>query len=312
VNDIEELKELPYMDYIPTPEDLPLPVGKSRRKDHDEPLYTESGLLIPIGTTQDYSSKDCQAQFEPLFQLLGLMGFKVAIGTEEQIGLFGQEVEVSTNAYLLSLAVIILASVVNKKKGRYIFAKDLLTKSSSAALMEIESAISDKKRKGKLRDKKEHFFLQCIWKSSLKITTMPNGGDYTMKDLLNHAKRLADRQAGIPHFCVEPEKRKEFLNPRNMTKHSTTVPISQALDELMRTGDTDMAFSRFLDKLARKIGEEESEQLNEFLGFVRKLLAEFKELRRHKIGDFIRTKNALMSAVFILTRYKKIKEVLND
>ena len=135
-----------------------------------------------------------------------------------------------------------------------------------------------------------------------------------MKDLLHHPKRLADRQSGIPHFCVEPEKRKDFLNPRNMTKHSTTAPISQALDELMRCGEVDMAFSRFLGKLARKIGEEESAKLNEFIGFVRRLLEDFKELRKHNIGDFIRTKNALVSAVFILTRYKDIdiKEVFND
>jgi hypothetical protein len=311
--DLEDMREISFMNNMPVPEDFDLYLMKSKSKKRKvEPLPIENGLYIKIDSlaSSDFSPKEYRARLAPLYHLLNLTCFDASIGAEEQIGLFGENTPVSVENYYFGLAVLVLASFSNKTQGKHVFAENMLEKAPSSALMAVESFLSDKKTRltEKAKEKRTEIFFKCISKASLKITTMHEGGDYRMEHLLRDAARLADKEKGIPHFCVEPEKRGEFYG--NLTKHIATAPLSRALDELLRSGSADMATARFMEKLAVKIGKDESEEQNQFFEFVKGLIEKFKALRQENVADFIKAKNALMTATYILTRYGKLKEVI--
>jgi hypothetical protein len=131
-----------------------------------------------------------------------------------------------------------------------------------------------------------------------------------MENLLRDAAFFADREKGIGHFCVEPEKRGDFWNPYKMTKHSTTKPVSEALDELIAGRGIEQALERFMRNLASKISQEEQKDLKTFIKSAKEIFTKYHQLRKEKgISELIRVKNALLSATYVFTRYQDLKEV---
>jgi hypothetical protein len=134
--------------------------------------------------------------------------------------------------------------------------------------------------------------------------------EITFESIFKDAFLLADKDKGIPHFCVEPEERKKFW--QNLTKHSASKPISQALNAIMSNRSFDEIMERFLRNLTIKIPENEKESLNEFVKNVKEMLKKYHELRQKNISEFLKAKNSLISAIYILTRYPNLKEVLYE
>ncbi|MCS7231896.1 MAG: hypothetical protein RMJ67_07150 [Elusimicrobiota bacterium] len=135
--------------------------------------------------------------------------------------------------------------------------------------------------------------------------------EITVKDLFYDAAILSDREKGIPHFfCIEPEERKKFW--QNLTKHSATKPISQAFHAIMMNRSFDEVMERFLRTISVKIPKNEDKVLENFISHVKKILKKYYELRQKNITEFLKAKNSLISAVFILTRYPNLKEVLYE
>ena len=132
--------------------------------------------------------------------------------------------------------------------------------------------------------------------------------EITFEGLLKDAILLADKDKGIPHFCVEPEERLKFW--QNLTKHSASKPISQALNAIMSNRSFDEVMERFLRNLAIKIPEHEKGMLNEFVKDVKEILKKYYELRQKNVSEFLKAKNSLISAIYILTRYPNLKEVI--
>lgn len=130
--------------------------------------------------------------------------------------------------------------------------------------------------------------------------------EITMKNLFKDAAFLADKEKGIPHFCVEPEQRGEFW--KNLTKHKAGKPIAQALDALMSGRSFDEAMERFLRNVSVKIPQEEQQDLGNFVAGVKEILTRFFALRQENISEFLKAKNSLLSAMFILTRYPNLKK----
>ena len=128
--------------------------------------------------------------------------------------------------------------------------------------------------------------------------------------LLKDAAILADKEKGISHFCVEPEERGKFW--QNLTKHSASKPISQALNAIMSNRSLDEVMERFLRNLAVKIPESEKKDLNKFVKNVKEILKKYYELRQKNVSEFLKAKNSLISAIYILTRYPNLKEVLYE
>jgi len=131
-----------------------------------------------------------------------------------------------------------------------------------------------------------------------------------MKGILEDAAFLADKEKGIPHFCVEPEERGNFW--KGLSKHTASKPIAQALDELMMGRGFEYALERFLRNISKKIKEEEQDGLRSFVEKVKKVLERYEALRKEDITGFIRAKNALCSAIYVFTRYQNLKEVVKD
>mgnify|MGYP000243218707 CR=1 FL=1 len=132
----------------------------------------------------------------------------------------------------------------------------------------------------------------------------------TFEGLFKDAAILADKENGIPHFCVEPEERGNFW--KNLSKHSASKPISHALNAIMSGRSFDEGMERFLRNLAVKIPENEKKALNNFVKNVKEILKKYYELRQKNVCEFLKAKNSLISAIFILTRYPNLKEVLYE
>jgi hypothetical protein len=134
--------------------------------------------------------------------------------------------------------------------------------------------------------------------------------EFKLDDLLKKAALLSDKDKGIPHFCVDPEFRKNFW--KNLSKHGTTKPMAQALNAIMSGRSFDEAIERFLRNITRKIPKEEMADLNGFVVEVKEILKEFYDLKSRNVTEFISAKNSFLSAIFIFTRYQDLREVINE
>lgn len=132
-------------------------------------------------------------------------------------------------------------------------------------------------------------------------------GKIEIEGLLKDAAFLADKDKGMPHFCVDPENRKNFW--QLLSKYSAIKPINQALNAIMSNRSFDEVMERFLRNLSTKISKEESGELEMFVAKTREILKKYYEIRKSNVSEFIKAKNSLLSAIFILTRYQELKEV---
>ncbi len=324
VREIIRLEEKPSLASLPFPRRLEVPVGDESKLDpalleKRKLLRTEQGALFELRTmsSKECSPKDLRVRYEPLYHVLRFLGFRVAIGTEEQEGLFGEEVLTDEQTYYASLAVILLASQVGKDQNKFIFAHNILHNAPSVALM----TLSDDQDYPMSQDKM-HWLIKAFYRSNIVIghdaekrsgQAFPEGGEITMKGLLDDAAFFADKEKGIPHYCVEPEDRGDFW--QNLSKHKTAKPVSQALDAMLtspRKGGWEIATERFLRNLTVKVPAEEQPQLAMFVKRGNEILHRYYKLRWEDIGEFIKAKNSLLSAIFIFTRYQNLKEVIHE
>jgi len=302
---------------LPFPKRVRVPLPKKEIDQEAEAiLRNEQGALFKI-SFKGSGPKDLRVKYEPLYHVLNLLGFKVDIGEEEQIGLLGEKLIITTiSGYYRSLAVLILAGILRregKKNKGYIFASALFEKSPSVALRKVADSFGKRKgvcKKG-CKDYTENG-CNCILYNFFDfiLKGIEEGGDCYMRGILEDAAFLADKAKGIPHFCVEPEERGNFW--KGLSKHSAAKPIAQGLDELMMGRGLEYALERFLRNISRKIGQEEQDELKSFIERVKKVLKDYEALRQEDITGFIRAKNALCSAVFVFTRYQNLKEVVKN
>ena len=308
--DIMKLEEREEFRDLPFPKRVNIPVARKDNGEIEKVISTERGVLFNIERTaiKTFSVKDYRAKYEPLYHILNLLGFNTNIGTEEQVGLFGEAIITTESEYYKSLAVIILANVIGekgKKQKKYIFAKNLLEQSPSVALRFVSES-------PKLNEKLVRKFFDFLYKSGIMLFRI-KWSEYRMKDLLKGAAFFADRDWGIPHFCVEPMDRGKFWG--DLSRHKAAKPVSDALNEMLKGGDEgafERAVAAFMRNLAKMIPAEEKERQNEFVARSIEILKKFWELRKEDISEFIRAKNALTSTIFVFTRYENLKEVIKN
>ena len=277
---------------------------------------TELIARIETVSAKGFSPKDKSAQYQPLYHILNILGFRASIGTEEQHGLFGEYIMPREQAYYRSLAVILLSYAMEdkKKKGRYLFAQELIEKSPSLAITLIAEGDNNRNKSKRLKLSEELFkeFLGFMSRSDI-VLFFTKGGQYTMKELLKDAAFFANKENGIGHFCVEPEKRGDFWRPSNMTKYSTAKPVSDAFNEILAGRDIDYAMERFMRNISSKISAQEQEELSNFVNGAKRIFLKYYKLREEKgISNLIKAKNALISAIYVFTRYQNLKEVCNE
>jgi hypothetical protein len=261
---------------------------------------------------KEFSPKDQKAKYKPLYHLLNLLGFWVSIGSEEQNGLFGENVLTTEQNYLKSLAVILLSSTIEKKK-RYIFAKDLLEKSPSVALTYISQENIDKKggRWLRLKENLAKKFFEYLYKSEIVLFSQ-KGGEYKMENLLQDAAFFAE---GVPKFCWTKEDWGKWH--KDPSKHLISKPVSQTLNEVLQGRQFEEAIARFLSHIREDIAKDKKvsgtvtdvKELEAFAIKTRDILHRYFELKERDITEFIRVKNALLSAVYVFKRYENLKEV---
>lgn len=134
--------------------------------------------------------------------------------------------------------------------------------------------------------------------------------EITLEGLLKDASFLANKEKGIPHFCIEPEKRGDFW--KNLSKHAATKPITQSLNAIMSDRSFEEAMEQFLRNLSVKIPKEEEKDLEKFVLGVREIVKKYFNLRQKNISEFIKAKNSLISAIFIFTRYSNLSKEICD
>jgi len=307
--EIKELNDLPFAKRVT----IPLP---KQLKDIEitQPITSEQGVLFGIDKiSSNYSPKDLRAHFKPLYHILNLLGFTAHIGSEEQDGIFGEKI-ISTEAeYYKSLAVIILANSTGKKSNKYIFAESLLEKSPSVAINYIAKSVEEG---GKISKQSVEKFVEFIIKAEIILFTL-NGGEYKMKDLLKDAAYFSEN---IPKFCWTSDDWNKWF--KSSSKHLITKPVSQTMNEILQGKDFEYAFAKLLSHIRENIAKEKStdkggsktdvSELAEFVKKTKEILKKYFEIKSQNITEFIRTKNALMSSIFIFKRYENLKEVIKN
>jgi len=289
---------------FPIPKRLRVPLGGPAKEAVQEVVpMGERGVYFKLGAgKRDMSVKDQRARFRPLYHLLGLLGFRVAIGEEEQDGLFGLAEVPSLETYNRSLAVLLLASWVKKKERKYLSAEKLLEQRPSVALMTVADQIAN--RRGATPSPQVEAFFHALAGAELVIAIDQTGKEYMMGELLKDAARLASRESGIQKFCEWPE------GGWMQSKYVAGKPIGQALGEIMRGRGVDHALATFQRNLRDTVKKEDEDSLKSLVAYVKALLMRYEELRKSNITEFLRAKNALMSAIYTYTRYPKLTEVI--
>jgi hypothetical protein len=298
---------------LPFPERIEIPIGPDEWADEltREPiLQGDNGVLFIIGRDirqEDFSPKDLRAQYEPLYHIMKYLGFKVSLGAEEQEGLFGEEILTDEKGenYYLSLATILLANIIGKKSKQFIFARNLILKSPSTVLM---SLVDMQGNKEKFELYSSHL-IKSLKRTNVRIITY-GGGELNMEGLLKDAAFFADKNKGIPHFCIEPEDRGDFW--KVLSKHKAGKPVAQALDAILSGASFDVAMERFMRNLSVKIGHNEQNEISNFVTNTKGILKRYYEIRKSDLSGFLKAKNSLISAIYILTRYQNLKEVANE
>lgn len=298
---------------LPFPERIEIPIGPDEWANEltREPiLQGDNGVLFIIGRDirqKDFSPKDLRAQYEPLYHIMKYFGFKVSLGVEEQEGLFGEEILTDEKGenYYLSLATILLANIIGKKSKQFIFARNLILKSPSTVLM---SLVDMQGNREKFELYSSHL-IKSLKRTNIKIITY-GGGELNMEGLLKDAAFFADKNKGIPHFCIEPEDRGDFW--KVLSKHKAGKPVAQALDAILSGSSFDVAMERFMRNLSVKIGHDEQNELSNFVTKTKGILKRYYEIRKSDLSGFLKAKNSLISAIYILTRYQDLKEVANE
>lgn len=318
---IVRFKERTDLGGLPFPERIEIPIGPDKWADELTKvpiLQGDNGILFIVGRDirqEDFSPKDLRAQYEPLYHIMKYLGFKVSLGAEEQEGLFGEEVLTDEKGenYYLSLAVILLANIIGKESKQFIFARNLILNSPSTVLMSLVDMQEDKAKRRKFS--KEQFdlyslhLIKALKKANVKIVTY-KGGELNMDGLLKDAAFFADKEKGIPHFCVEPEERGDFW--KDLSKHKAGKPVAQALDAILSGLSFDIAVERFMRNLSVKIGQEEQSELSNFVDKAKGIIRRYYEIRNSDLSGFLKAKNSLISAIYILTRYQNLKEVVDE
>jgi hypothetical protein len=138
----EKLKDIPFADIIE------IPVGDEKKEVEIEPRTEANNLFFELeqAIEGDYSPKNMKIKYEPLYHVLKMLGFNVAIGTEEQEELFGEKVETNEENYYKSLATIIFAArIVKKEVKKYIYARELIEKGPSVAITTMGDSVEDRR-----------------------------------------------------------------------------------------------------------------------------------------------------------------------
>jgi hypothetical protein len=315
---IETLEKNNEYGFLPLPGDFKMPKIKEP-KYMSQPLVSVRGYVIPIARVDNSASpKDLRAKYLSLYALLRMMGFNTHIGFEEQNGLFGDNTitgrgENYKSLYYRGLAVKWLASLTNKTTNANVFAETLLNKSPSVALTKIGDAAADAKTL-----KKEHlsYIIEAIVEGDFKIKKSKNGGEYSMKELLQDAAFFAE---GIPSFIWSGEDHKAWNS--NSSKHLIAKPVSKTMNCILQGDDFEEAFAKFLSLIKEDISGDKTKEgsiakvdikdLEAFVGKVKETLRRYYDLRQDDISAFIQAKNALLSSIYLLKRYPNIKEVVN-
>jgi hypothetical protein len=205
------------------------------------------------------------------------------------------------------LATVLLAKATGKRQNRHLFARQLLIRSPAVALATAFGEGDE--RHFSIAKPLLPFFVEFLMASGLQVVDSEKGG-LAMDELLRDAAFLADRNKGIMHFCVNPSDRLHFLT--NLTRHTASKPISQALDTLLRGHEIDIARQTFRNHLHDYVPGEESADLLAFITGVDRIIERFESIRKTSITDFIRAKNALTASVYTFTKYPNLIETIRE
>lgn len=307
---IDEKTSIPFADKIR------IPIAKKEYyTDDDFHLLQENEfgfqMSLPLTKANNKSNvKNRKAQLRPLYHLLNLLGYRVHIGDTDQKGLFGEVLISTLEKYYQSMAVIILSKAINSEQA-YLKAERLLEKIPSIAISTIES--------GNISLSKELivYFFRLIYQSD-QIIHHNQKEDFRMRNLLEDAAFFAEN---IPKFCWTTEDWSKWH--KNYTKHAATKPIAAAMNELLQGRSAEESLAKFLSFIRQNIAKDKTgkdkngkskenvpttdeSELKEFLNILKKKIETYESLRNTNISDFIRVKNALMSAIFIYRRYPSL------
>jgi hypothetical protein len=93
------------------------------------------------------------------------------------------------------------------------------------------------------------------------------------------------------------------------------------MNDIVQGKDFDDAFARFLSHIREDIAKEKSLieggaktdviELADFVKSSKAILLQYEQLKKENITEYIRAKNALMSAIYVFGRYENLKEVVN-
>lgn len=138
-----------------------------------------------------------------------------------------------------------------------------------------------------------------------------------MEEILKDARFFAE---GIPKFFWTPRDFESW--GRGGSKYVVTKPVDTMLNALLQGVDFEEAFAKFISGIKEDISGDKTKKdskakvdvrdLQAFIVEAKTILKRYAQLRNSSISNFIRAKNGLRSAIFILKRYPNLVEVVKD
>ncbi|MFH2049180.1 MAG: hypothetical protein ABIJ12_07015 [bacterium] len=252
--------------------------------------------------------KNRKAQLRPLYHFLNLLGYRVHIGETDQRGLFGEFTISTLEKYYNSMAVIILSNAI-KSEQAYLKAERLLERIPSVAIATIGAEDVP------LSKELIIYFFQLIYKSN-QIIHYNQKEEFRMRTLLEDAAFFAEN---IPKFCWTSDDWSKWH--KNHSKHAATKPIAASMNELLQGRSVEESYAKFLSFIRQNIAKDKTcvdkgknvpttdeSELKQFLDVLKKKIETYESIRNANISDFIRIKNAMMSAIFTYKRYPSLIE----
>jgi hypothetical protein len=138
-----------------------------------------------------------------------------------------------------------------------------------------------------------------------------------VEEVLKDARFFAE---GIPKFFWTSKDFESWR--RGGSKYVITKPVDNMLNALLQGVDFEEAFAKFISALKEDISGDKSKKdskakvdvkdLQAFIVEAKIIFERYAKLRNSSISDFIRAKNSLRSAIFILKRYPNLVEVVKN
>jgi len=282
ISRLKTIKELPNRYKLPAIDKPKVP----------QPTIIGDERIYLLKTSAPNEIKNTQFEYMLLYWVLSNIGLRVNIGEISDNGYFGSTIFPDNAMYAQSIVIHLLAKAIStinpKMKVPYLRAGNMFNQ-NPAALFSTLIDYCDK-----VGQKKSSVILEEIFRNLKEVGRYMN--------VLEDAKFWAEL---LSSYFIDWD-----AVGGKLTKHSATKALARGLSVLVNTNNADFAFAEFMKYLREDLSSDTASTMKDRMQIAKKKFEEYGKYRSDDIGSFINFRNALISATYLLVRYKELRSVV--